>query len=121
MRAGRRRAVPEGWDIEDTDGGPVEVEIGMRWLQLWRLAARPWIPTAFLGMVRPAHHDGLLRTSLRVRGAGPAVVQVWQDRAAVDAWARSDDAHRDPWRRFAREARGTAAWGIWHRVRSASA
>ena len=96
---------------------PVEFEIGMRWRSLWRLAARPWVPVAFLRMLRPPGDGSLLRTRLRVTGAGPAVVLAWRDREAVDAWSRDPDAaHLDGWRRFAREADGTAAWGIWHRV-----
>lgn len=31
---------------------------------------------------------GLLRTWLRVTPAGPAVVQLWEDRPAVAEWAR---------------------------------
>jgi hypothetical protein len=110
---------PHGWDVEDAQDRPVEFEIGMRWTALWRLAATPWVPAAFARMVLPADNDGLLQTRLRVRPAGPAVVQVWRDKSAVDSWARDRAAnHRGPWRRFAREVGGTARWGIWHRVRA---
>ncbi len=110
-----------GWDITDEGSGPIEFEIGMRWAQLWRLAARPWVPAAFLGMIRPSRNDGLLRTWLRVRPSGPAVVQLWESRPAVDGWARDHaQSHAEPWGRFAREAGTTAAWGIWHRVRNAT-
>jgi Domain of unknown function (DUF4188) len=109
-----------GWDVTDTGTGPIEFEIGMRWAQLWRLAARPWVPAAFAGMVRPSRNAGLLRTRVRVTPAGPAVVQLWRDRPAVDGWARDRaESHAQPWGRFAREAGGTHAWGIWHRVRDA--
>jgi hypothetical protein len=109
-----------GWHVTVDGPGAVEIEIGMGWLSLWRLAARPWVPLAFAGMVRPADNQGLLRSGLRVTPSGPAIVQVWRDRPTLDAWSRSAGAaHLGPWRRFRREAEGTADWGIWHRVRSA--
>jgi hypothetical protein len=111
-----------GWDVSGNGAGEVEIEIGMGWCSLWRLAARPWVPLAFARMVAPAGNEGLVRSGLRVTGSGPAVVQVWRDRATLDAWSRSAAAsHLDPWRRFRREADGTADWGIWHRVRTAAA
>jgi hypothetical protein len=107
--------------VASTGSAPVEFEIGMRWQSLWRLGARPWVPLAFARMLRPPAGGGLLRTRLRVTGAGPAVVQDWRDRAAVDAWSRdAGQAHLDGWRRFARQEGGTASWGIWHRVGPAS-
>lgn len=111
-----------GWDVTESEATePIEFEIGMRWRSLWRLAARPWVPVAFARMLHAPEDGSLLRTWLRVTPAGPAVVQAWRDRTAVDAWSRDPDAaHIGPWRRFAREADGTAAWGIWHRVGPAS-
>lgn len=112
----------EGWDVTAGDDGTIEFEIGMRWAQLWRLAARPWVPRAFLGMVRPEVNDGLLRTWIRVTPHGPAVVQLWESKPAVDGWARDRaQSHAVPWGRFAREAGSTQDWGIWHRVRDAAA
>lgn len=96
--------------------GPVRFEIGMRWSALWRLAHRPWVARAFLGMLRTEGADGLCRTWFGVRRGGPVVVQEWEGRDALDRWARADAAHARPWSRFRREAGGTAAWGIWHRV-----
>ncbi len=110
--------MPTGWDIQDADAGvPVDVLIGMHWAQLWRLAARPWVPAAALRMVRADRSTGLLGTRYGVRRRGPYLVQRWSDRPAVDAWARAKgEVHAGPWARFAREASGTAAWGIWHEV-----
>ena len=109
--------MPDGWTIEETADAPVEVEIGMRWLDLWRLAARPWVPLAAARMVLP--NPGLVRTGVRVTRNGPALVQVWLDHRTLRAWSRDGDAaHSGPWKRFAREADGTVSWGIWHRVRT---
>lgn len=110
--------MPQGDDTTPERAGPIEFEIGMRWLHLWRLARRPWVPAAFAAMVRPSRNAGLLRTWLRVTPSGPAVVQLWEDRPAVAAWARDrGERHAEPWGRFARESGSTRAWGIWHRVR----
>jgi hypothetical protein len=107
-----------GWTIERSGDEPVEFVIGMRWAQLWRLAARPWVPMAFARMLTTGRRPGLERTRFGVRRDGPVVVQRWRDRQAVDGWARaSGEAHQAPWSRFAREAPGgTASWGIWHEV-----
>jgi hypothetical protein len=106
---------------ETAQDAPVDVLIGMRWTQLWRLAARPWVPAAALQMVRAAPETGLLGTRYGARLRGPYLVQRWRDRAAVDAWARSSgEVHAAPWARFAREADGTASWGIWHEVTPAA-
>jgi hypothetical protein len=95
----------------------VDFEIGMRWQDLWRLAHRPWVPLAFLGMLRPDPATGFVHTRFAVRRDGPVVVQRWRSRAALDGWARRDAGHAAPWGRFRRdEARRTAEWGIWHRV-----
>jgi hypothetical protein len=113
------RDVPEGWNIEQTRHAPVEVEIGMRWLALWRLAARPWVPLAAARMVLPSGNDGLLRSGVRLTWSGPALVQVWDDHETVQGWSRDSGAsHAAARKRFAREASGTASWGIWHRVRA---
>lgn len=108
-----------GWD--DRAGGaqgPVEIEIGMRWSQLWRLARHPWVPLAFGRMLTAGEAQGVVGLGLGVRPAGPVVVQRWRDRAALDAWARDGgEAHAAPWTRFRAQAGGTAAWGIWHRLR----
>jgi hypothetical protein len=102
----------------------IEFEIGMRWTDLWRLAWRPWVPVAFAGMLRPeaggagGAGGGFVHTRFGVRRGGPVVVQRWRSAEALDAWARRDRAHAQPWGRFRRdEARRTADWGIWHRVR----
>ena len=109
-----------GWQSDITEGGPVVLEIGMRWTSLWRLAASPWVGLAFVRMLRPPAGGGLLATRLRMRGDGPAVVQEWRDLDAAGAWSRDPDApHLEGWRRIAQEEGGTAAWGIWHRLRSA--
>lgn len=111
--------MPHGWD--DRAGGdqdPVEIEIGMRWMHLWRLARHPWVPLAFGRMLAAGTDQGVVGRALSVRPAGPVVVQRWRDRDALDAWARDgDEAHVAPWSRFARQAGGTAGWGIWHRLR----
>lgn len=107
----------EGWHVQDTRDAPVEIVIGMRWSALWRLVVNPWVPVAFAGMVRPDRHEGLLASRLRVTRDGPAISQDWQNRAALDDWSRASGAgHLEPWKRFAKEAGGTADWGIWHRV-----
>ena len=99
---------------------PVSFLIGMRWHQLWRLAAQPWVPLAFARMLVPQPEAGLRRTRLGVRPSGPVVVQEWESRAAVDAWARSAGRpHAGPSARFRREVGGTADWGVWHEVRPA--
>src|SRR4051794_22058185 len=103
-RPGRRRLVPEGWTTRDAAEEPVEFVIGMRWEQLWRLAAQPWVPLAFARMLAPQPGSGLRATRVGVRRAGPVVVQRWDSRRAVDAWARDRDrAHLGPWRRFAHD------------------
>jgi hypothetical protein len=95
----------------------VDFEIGMRWADLWRLAWRPWVPMAFLHMLRPGPATGFVQTRIGVRRGGPVVVQRWSSREALDSWARGDGSHATPWRRFRRhEARRTADWGIWHRL-----
>lgn len=98
-------------------GAGVTFLIGMRWRALWRLVRWPWVALAFAGMLRARPETGLRRTRLGVRRGGPVVVQRWNSRAQLDAWARApDQAHLAPWRRFRREAGGTAAWGVWHEV-----
>lgn len=110
--------MPAGWQVEDSGSQPVEIEIGMRWSQMWRLAARTWVPKSAIRMVNPEANEGLLSSGLRITRAGPAIVQVWRDRPCLDAWARAPAAnHLQPWRRFAKEAGSTQEWGIWHRVR----
>ena len=109
--------MPTGWHMKESGDDPVEFVIGMHWHQLWRLAARPWVPLAFARMLAPQPEAGLRRTRLGVRPAGPVVVQEWASRNAVDAWARSrSHAHAVPWGRFRREVGGTADWGVWHEV-----
>jgi len=117
FRLGYRPTVPTGWNVQRSAEDPIEFVIGMHWHQLWRLAARPWVPLAFARMLRPSAGGGLRASWLRVTPAGPAIVQEWRDRDAVAAWSRNaGEAHLGPWRRFAQEADGTASWGIWHRV-----
>src|SRR5690242_20000230 len=87
-RAGRAPAMPQGWTTDDAGDEPVEFLIGMRWNQLWRLAAQPWVPLAFARMLLPQPGSGLRATRLGVRRRGPVVVQRWESREAVDAWAR---------------------------------
>jgi len=97
----------------------VEFEIGMRWADLWRLARRPWVPAAFLAMLRPDAASGFVHTRFAVRRGGPVVIQRWRSRQALDGWARGDARHAVPWGRFRRdEARRTADWGIWHELRT---
>jgi hypothetical protein len=111
--------MPRGWD--DEAGGatdPVEVEIGMRWAQLWRLARHPWVAVAFGRMLVAGEAEGVVGRGLGVRPAGPVVVQRRPVAPALDAWARDAGAsHRAPWARFRREVGGTADWGVWHRLR----
>ncbi len=109
--------MPAGWTTRDSADAPIEFVIGMHWHQLWRLAARPWVPLAFARMLLPQPGAGLRRTRLAVRPAGPVVVQEWASREAVDAWARDrGHAHAPSWGRFRREVGGTADWGVWHEV-----
>ena len=109
--------MPTGWTTSDSGADPIEFVIGMRWLELWRLAARPWVPVAFARMLVPQPEAGLRRTRLGVRPGGPVVVQEWESREAVDAWARDRARpHAIPWGRFRRQHGGTAAWGVWHEV-----
>ena len=109
-----------GWHIGDAEGDePVDFVIGMHWRQLWRLAARPWVPFAFARMVLPAA-PATLQTRLGVVRAGPVVRQRWRSRAELDVWARDRrHAHAPAWSRFHREAGATTAWGVWHEVRPA--
>jgi hypothetical protein len=102
------------WD-DRAGEGPLTIEIGMRWGELWRLVRHPWVAAAFARMYRAGDGRGLA-----VRAAGPVVVQHWRSRAALDAWARDPGAeHQGPWARFAREVGGTADWGVWHVLREA--
>lgn len=111
----------EGWHVEDRGTGEVEFVIGMRWRDLWRLVAHPWVPLAFAQMLRPRPGAGMERTRFAIRVAGPVVVQRWRSREQLDRWARdAARPHALAWARFRREATGTAAWGVWHEVRNAS-
>jgi hypothetical protein len=115
--AGYRSVVVTGWTTRESGEDPIEFVIGMRWHELWRLASRPWVPLAFARMLLPQPGTGLRRTRLGVRTAGPVVVQEWESRAAVDAWARDrGQAHARPWSRFRRDVGGTADWGVWHEI-----
>jgi hypothetical protein len=109
--------MPTGWTTHESGEAPIEFVIGMRWHALWRLAIRPWVPVAFARMLLPQPGAGLRRTRFGVRQGGPVVVQEWESREAVDAWARDrGQAHAVPWGRFRREVGGTADWGVWHEI-----
>ena len=113
--------MPTGWNVDYVGPDAVEVEIGMRWTALWRLAARPWVPAAFLGMVRPSANRGLRRTGLRMtRSWAGARAGVGRPAGARRVARRLRAGHAGAWSRFAREADGTAAWGIWHRCAPAT-
>lgn len=93
--------------------------IGMRWHHLWKLATHPWVPRAFVDMLRTDHPD-LDRSWLAVRPGGPAIVQRWRSAQALDAWARDTrQAHAPAWGRFAREHGAIDRWGIWHETTTA--
>jgi hypothetical protein len=111
----------EGWDVEEPVEDEVSFLIGMRWSELWRLAATPWVGASFAAMLGGAsREDGLLATSFSVRPAGPVVVQRWRSAAELHRWARARRRpHAPAWGRFAREEGSTAAWGVWHEVRPA--
>lgn len=109
-----------GWYEDVRGSGRVDFVIGMRWRALWRLIVSPWVSWWFVKMVRSDPEVGLERTRVRLRRRGPVVLQRWESRKRLDAWARDPrQAHAPSWARFRRSAGGTAEWGIWHEIRPA--
>jgi hypothetical protein len=101
------------------DGELIVFLIGMRFNRPWRIDK--WLP-AFLAMPRMLAElskdtdSGLLGFRLSIGGDGPVVVQYWNSREKLYAYASSPSAeHRPAWTAFNRRARNAAgAVGIWH-------
>ncbi len=91
--------------------------IGMRFNQ--PLKVRSWLPvvSAMPKMLKSLgqHPElGCLGT-LQYFGRTTLIVQYWRDFDSLDRFARDKDLpHLEPWRRFNRAARASAAVGVWH-------
>jgi hypothetical protein len=53
--------------------------------------------------------------TLQYFGRTTLIVQYWRDFESLDRFARDKDLpHLEPWRKFNRAARASAAVGVWH-------
>jgi hypothetical protein len=111
--------VQTGRTTHDYDGELVVFLIGMRFNRPWRIDK--WLP-AFVAMPRMLTElskdpdSGLMGFRLSFGGDGPVVVQYWNSRDKLYAYASAPSAeHRPAWTAFNRRARKAAgAVGIWH-------
>lgn len=101
------------------EGELVVFLIGMRFNRPWRIDK--WFP-AFLsmpGMLAELSKDpdsGLMGYRMSVSADGPLIVQYWNSREKLYAYASAPSAlHRPAWTAFNRRARKAAgAAGVWH-------
>ncbi|WP_411699133.1 DUF4188 domain-containing protein [Conyzicola sp.] len=101
------------------EGELVVFLIGMRFNRPWRFDK--WLP-AFLAMPRMLTElskdpdSGLMGFRLSFSGDGPLIVQYWNSREKLYAYASAPTAeHRPAWTAFNQRARKAAgAVGIWH-------
>jgi hypothetical protein len=101
------------------EGELVVFLIGMRFNRPWRVDK--WLPP-FLAMPRMLAElskdpdSGLIRFRLSFSGDGPVIVQYWNSRDKLYAYASAPSAqHRPAWTAFNRRARKAAGVvGIWH-------
>jgi hypothetical protein len=101
----------------DIEGDFVVFLIGMRFNQ--PLKVRSWLRVVsampkMLKVIGEHPELGCLGT-LQYFGRTTLLVQYWRDFDSLDRFARDKDLpHLEPWRKFNRAARASAAVGVWH-------